>query len=89
MEPFLWGQRINAFQEMNHSKIKQFLQKNGADWLVWIRNTPAAIHMGGVWEQQIKSAENILSSLLKTHGTSLNGEALTILTTEIEAVHKS
>ena len=42
--------------------------------------------MGGVWERQIKSATNILSSLLKTHGTSLNGEALTTLMTEVEAV---
>ena len=42
--------------------------------------------MGGVWEQQIKSARKILSSLLKTHGTSLNGEAGTTLMTEVEAV---
>ena len=47
-----------AFQEMNHTKIKHFLQENGADWLVWTRNTPTASHMGGVWEQQIKSARN-------------------------------
>ena len=74
-----------AFQEMNHTKIKQ----NGADWLVWTRNTPTASHMGGIWEQQIKSARNILSSLLKTHGTSLNGEALTTLMTEVKAILNS
>ena len=77
------------FQEMNHTKIKHFLQENGADWLVWTRNTPTASHMGGVWEQQIKSARNTLSSLLKTHRTSLNGQALTTLMTEVEAVLNS
>ena len=74
---------------MNHTKIKHFLQENGADWLVWTRNTPTASHMGGVWEQQLKSARNILSSLLKTHGTSLNGEAITTLMTGVEAVLNS
>ena len=37
-----------AFQEMDHVKIKHFLQDKGTDWLVWIKNTPAALHMGGV-----------------------------------------
>ena len=45
--------------------------------------------MGGVRERQIKSARNILSSLLKTDGTSLNVEALTTLMTEVEAVFNS
>ena len=44
--------------------------------------TPIESHMVGVWEQQIP----FLSSLLKTHGTSLNDEALTTLMTEVEAV---
>ena len=79
------NQLKRAFQEMNHTKIKHFLQENGADWLIWIRNTPTASHMGGVWEQPIKSAGNIVSSPLKSHGTSLNGESLTILMTEVEA----
>ena len=75
---------------MNHTtKLKHFLQENGADWMVWTRNTPAASHIGGVWKRQIKSARNILSSLLKIHGTSLNSEALTTLMTEVEAVLNS
>ena len=45
--------------------------------------------MGGVWKRPIKSERNILSSLLKTHGPSLNGEALTTLMTEVEAVLNS
>ena len=35
-----------AFQEMDHVKIKHFLM--GTDWLVWIKNAPAASHMSGV-----------------------------------------
>ena len=45
--------------------------------------------MGGVWEQQIKSAKNILSSPLKAHGTGSNDEALSTFMTEVEAVLNS
>ena len=78
-----------AFQEINHTKIKHFLQENGAGWLIWTRKTPTTSHMGGVWEQQIKSARNILTSLPKTYRTSLNGEAVTASMTEVEAVLNS
>ena len=56
-----------AFLEMDNKKISQFLQEKGADWIKWQRNTPAAIHIGGAWEQKIRSARSILLSLLKTH----------------------
>ena len=62
-----------TFQKMNHIKIKHFLQENGADQLVWTRNTATGTHMDGLREQAINSAGNILSSLLKTHRTNLNG----------------
>ena len=42
---------------MDHTKISNFLQDNGTYWLVWIKNTPTASHMGGVWERQIRYAE--------------------------------
>ena len=74
---------------MDHTKISNFLHGNGTDWLVWIKNTPTARHMSGVWEQQIRSARKILSSLLKTHGRSLNDQALSILMAEVEAVMNS
>ena len=78
-----------AFNEMDHTKISNFLQDNGTDWLIWIKNTPTASHMGRVWGQQIRSARNILSSLLKTHGRSLNDEAVSTLMAEVEAVMNS
>ena len=39
-----------AFQEMNHNQIAQYLQTHGADWITWIKSPPTASHMGGVWE---------------------------------------
>ena len=78
-----------AFNEMDHSKIQSFLQSNDADWITWKRNPPAASHMGGVWERQIRSARGILSSLLKTHENSLDEESLQTLVAEAEAVINS
>lgn len=78
-----------AFKEMNHQQIESFLRNQGADWVIWEKNPPAASHMGGVWERQIRSARAILSSLLKTHGRSLDDESLRTLMTETEAVVNS
>ena len=38
--------------------------------------------MGGAWERQIRTARSILNALLKTHGKSLNDEALDTLLIE-------
>lgn len=78
-----------AFQQMDHGKISSFLQENGSDWVTWERNPPAASHMGGVWERQIKSARSILAALINTHGRSLNDESLQTLMVEVEAVINS
>ena len=74
---------------MDHNQISQNLQRCGADWITWIRNPPTASHMGGVWERQIRTARNILNALLKTHGRSLNDEALHTLLIEVEAIVNS
>ena len=41
-----------AVKEMNHEKVKEFLQNNGADYMFFKfkRNPPASRHIGGVWE---------------------------------------
>ena len=78
-----------AFQEMYHNQISQYLQTHGADWITWIRNPPTASHMGGVWERQIRTARSILNALLKTHGRSLNDEALYTLLIEVESIVNS
>ena len=74
---------------MNHNQIAQYLQRHGADWITWIKKPPTASHMGKVWEQQIRTARCILNALLKTHGRSLNDEALHTLLIEVEAIVNS
>ena len=46
-------------------------------------------HMGGLWERQIRTVKSILNALLKTHGRSLNDEALHTLLIEVEAIVNS
>ena len=70
----------------DHKKIANFLEENGGDWMVWKRNPPLASNMGGIWEQQIKSACSILNSLLKTHGSNLTEKSLQTLVVEVEAI---
>ena len=77
---------IRAFQEMGHKKIGDFLEENGGDWMVWKRNPPL---MGGVWVQQIRSAQSNLNSLLKTSGSNLTEESLKPLVVEVEASFKA
>ena len=45
--------------------------------------------MGGVWERQIRSARNILSSLMKEHGHILNDESFRTLIVEAESIINS
>ena len=78
-----------ALSELDHDKIRGFLQTEGADWIEWERNPPAASHMGGVWERQIRSVRSILSSLMKTHGHMLNDESFRTLIVEAEAIVNS
>ena len=78
-----------AFAEMDQQKINDFIRDNDDEWMLWKRNPPSASNMGGVWERQIRSARTILTSLLKTHGTSLNDESLHTLLIEVEAIVNS
>ena len=78
-----------AFTQMNHQKINQFMQDNGAEWMSWKRNPPAASNMGGVSERKIRSSRQILESLQKTHGASLSDESLRKLLVEVEAAVNS
>ena len=78
-----------AYSEMNDNKIQSFMESIGRDWIKWHKNPPFASHMGGVWETQIRSAHAILASMLKTHGKSLDNEALLTLMTEVEGILNS
>ena len=50
---------------------------------------PLASNMGGVWECYIRTAQNILNSLLKTHGASVTDGSLETLLAEVEAIVNS
>ena len=78
-----------SLDEMDDERIKEFLLESGTDWINWKKNTPAASHMGGVWERQIRTTRAILNSLLITHGSSLDGESFRTLLTEVEAIINS
>ena len=78
-----------AYMEMDDRKIQSFLLEQGGDWIRWHKNPPLASHMGGVWEQQIRSARAILGSLLKTHGECLDDESLLTVMTEVEGILNS
>ena len=78
-----------ALSELDHEKIRGFLQTEGADWVAWEKNPPNASHMGGIWERQIRSVRSILSSLMKTHGHILNDESFRTLIIEAEAIVNS
>lgn len=49
-------------------------------------NVPSASHMGGVWERQIRTVQNVLSALLSSCGSQFNEEALRTFMCEAEAV---
>ena len=65
-----------AMEEMNHSQLQHHLSNQGCDYITFKHNTPSASHMGGVWERQIRTVRNILSSLMRDFGTSLDDESL-------------
>lgn len=52
-------------------------------------NPPTASHMGGVWERMIRSARNVLSTLLRKHGGRVNTASLRTLMYEVTAILNS
>ena len=79
----------HAFTMMDDNKINFFWANLATDWMTFSKNPPAASHMGVVWERQIQSCWNILSSILKNHGTSLKEWSHRTLVAEVEAIVNS
>lgn len=48
-------------------------------------NTPGSSHMGGVWEQQLRSVHAVLFSVLPSNPVILNDESLRAFTCEAES----
>ena len=80
-----------ALDEMDHSIIQESLcREYKADWVIqWKQNPPAASHMGGIWERQIRSVRSILSAVLREHGRALDEESFSTLLTEVECIINS
>ena len=75
--------------ELDEEKLRQFLLRENCDLFGFKMNVPAASHIGGSWERQIRSIRNVLSSLLLKHGEQLNDESLRTFLYESAAVVNS
>ncbi|XP_078355246.1 uncharacterized protein LOC144639838 [Oculina patagonica] len=75
-----------ALNEMDQKEITEQLRQQNIDWKF---NPPAASHMGGVWERQIRTTRQILVALLREHGNRLDDESLETLMCEVESIINS
>ena len=78
-----------AYKEMNHDKIRKYLLTKQCDMILWQRNPPESSHKGGVWERQIRSAKNVLNTILRKHDARLNDESFRTFLTEVESIVNS
>ena len=78
-----------ALEEMDEHRIRNELLKSQCDWIKFKMNVPAASHMGGVWERQIRTVRAVLSSLLINNGAQLDDESLRTLMCETDAIVNS
>ena len=69
---------------MDQEKIKAELLEEQCDWFAFKMNV-----LGGVWERQIRSVRNVLSSSLQENGKQLDDESLRTLMCDAEAIVNS
>jgi hypothetical protein len=62
--------------EKEHKRLQNHLLEKNCEFIF---NSPSASHMGGIWERQIRTIKNILSSMLVQHGTKLDSSTLRTL----------
>ena len=55
----------------------------------WVLNPPAASHMGGIWERQIRTARKVLSSLSHEYGYKLDDDYFQTLMCDVESIINS
>ena len=75
--------------KLDHNRIKVELQRSHCDWIDFKMNVPAASHIGGVWERQIRTVRSVLFPLLASNGRQLDDESLPILMCEVESIVNS
>ena len=74
----------DALDEMDQDKVKGHLRRENCDWIDMKMNVPAASHMGGCWERQIRTVRNVLAALLEESGTHLDDESFRTLMKEVQ-----
>ncbi|XP_068240040.1 uncharacterized protein [Palaemon carinicauda] len=72
-----------ALDEMEEKKIEKYLSHHHIEWKF---NPPAASHMGGCWERQMRTVRKVFSALVKEFGERLNDESLRTLLCEVESI---
>ncbi|XP_068246537.1 uncharacterized protein [Palaemon carinicauda] len=75
-----------ALDEMEEKKIEKYLSHHHIEWKF---NPPAASHMGGCWDRQIRTVRKVLSALVKEFGERLNDESLQTLLCKVESIINS
>lgn len=75
--------------ELDQDQIKEELLKNNCDWVTFQMNVPAASHMAGSWERQIRTVRSVLAAILEKNGAQLHDESLRTYLCECEAIVNS
>ena len=78
-----------ALSEMDEDKVRNTLLEENCEWVSFKMNPPAASHIGGSWERQIRTVRSVLSSLLEEAGHQLDDESFRTLLKEVQAVVNS
>ena len=78
-----------SLNNMDTSRVSNFLLQNGCDFFEFRPNVPSASHMGGVWERQIRTVRNVLDSMLSKLGCQLDDDLLRTLMCEVAAIVNS
>ena len=71
-----------ALKDMNQECVKEL----GCEFVM---NTPAASHMGGVWERQIRTIRSVLTSILDQSSRRLDSSSLRTYLYEVMAIVNS
>ena len=73
-------------QEKEVEKLQIFLSEQ--QW-EFVMNTPSSSHMGGIWERQIKTVKNVLTSILEQFPGRLDNSSLRTYLYEVMSIVNS
>ncbi|CAM4729270.1 unnamed protein product [Leuciscus chuanchicus] len=76
----------NEFQELMKGMDRERVKELGCNFVM---NPPASSHMGGVWERQIRTVRNVLTSILDQSAGRLDSSSLRTFLYEVMAAVNS